>query len=107
MDVEPPDRRTVVRRRRHRPPVITGDDIEYPPAPYTFEARVGTLGFLARQLRRRGMPDQARWAVVFISACFVGLALLLLATLIRDGRAHPPHRPPLAPTPAHDGRGVR
>jgi len=56
MDVEPPDRRTVVRRRRHRPPVITGDGIEYPPAPYTFEARVGTMGFLARQLRRRAMP---------------------------------------------------
>ena len=82
MDVEPPDRRAIVRRRRHQAPVITGDGIEYPPTPYTFEARVGTLGFLARALRRRGIPDQARWAVVLIGGCFVGLALLMLATLI-------------------------
>jgi hypothetical protein len=64
-------RRTIRRRRHHRPPAIVGDPIEYPPDPYSFEARVGTMGFLARSLERRGLPRQHRWAVWVVGACVV------------------------------------
>jgi hypothetical protein len=61
--------------------VVVGDPIEYPPDPYSFEARVGTVGFIGRALRDRGVPRQHRWAVWLVLA-LLALPLLILVVAV-------------------------